>query len=132
MEDLRFYIIVRTDVAFSIGKLLVHVGHLCSKLASDFLFELEKDDETYLDLLKRYTTWYGNGTTQTKIVLKEYGLEDVMYYYEKAKQKKFPAYCIEDAGFYEVEKGTVLMVGIGPISKEEAKEIGLDTLKLYK
>lgn len=132
MEDLRFYIVVRTDVEFSKGKMMVHTGHLCSKMASDVLFETHKEYEDYLDQFERYTNWYGDGTTQTKIVLKEFGLEDIMYWYAKAIENHFLAYCIEDAGFYEVEKGTVLMVGIGPISKDEAREIGLDKLKLYK
>ena len=121
MSNLKLYILVRTDIDVSIGKLMVHVGHICTNIAYGW-----KDWWFIRDWIDR--------NQHTIIILKVKNLTEIRKYYNKWKKgfPNKPAVMIRDAGFYEVEKGTILMCGIGPIYESEAKEIGLDKLSLYK
>jgi len=120
----KLYIIVRTDIKFSIGKLMVHAGHIATVITEQLLGSEITSEQ------RKFYEWYEDGDKQTKIILKEHGLEDILHYVSKAQAKNILSGYVKDAGFYEVPKGTILMVGI-LCTEEEAVELGLDKLKLY-
>lgn len=115
MERYKLYIVVRTDVEFSRGKLMVHAGHISAELCHHTHWQI--------------TDWYCND--QPKIVLNGKDITFIEKLQNKTKELGIIFICVKDAGFYEVEKGTVLMCGIF-CTEEQAKELGLKKLRLYK
>jgi len=118
-RELRLYVLIRSDLQCSIGKLLVHIGHVCSELTMNFHeSELVKD-------------WYWNNA-QTKIILKVNTLKELDFYYKKSDEMIHSIRIkIADEGFYELQKGTIVCCGI-LCSKEEAIDKGLNKLRLWK
>jgi len=113
----KLYIVVRTDQEFSRGKLMVHSSHIGTNLAFR-LHGYEIFDE-----------WYKNG--QIKIVLKGKGEKHLVDLMEKAFNLRCIYIVIEDIGLYETDPDTLIMIGIFA-TEEQAKQIGLKKLSLYK
>lgn len=124
----KFYILIRKDVYVSIGKIMVHVGHLCTAMA---WHRLCHDDRP--DLRKKFSDWYFN-SNQTKIILEVRDFEEMMQYRDIARMKHaFMTWQVNDAGYTaELKKGQVIMLGIEPLNNEEAKKVGLDKLSIYR
>lgn len=119
MTGLKLYILVRDDLDVSIGKLMVHVGHICTKIV--YYYSRNRFIEVWMDDFHRI------------IILKVKNLDELKkYYYRWWDKHNRSSVMIEDAGFYEVPKGTILMCGIGPIFENEAKNLGLKKLRLFK
>ena len=116
---IKLYILIRKDINVSVGKLMVHVGHVCTSLAFD-----------YGDIYE-YEEWFDTGITQTKIILSVKNLQQLKKYIEKAKSLELPNEIIADTGFYEVDAGTIIL-GCILCRESEAKEIGLKRLSLFK
>lgn len=123
----RFYILIRTDLNVSIGKLMVHVGHLCSTMSWYYLNTFNKA------LFEDFIEWY-IASEQTKILLKVKDLKELRDYWSTARLiHGLKTFEVEDAGFTkEISKGTVLMMGIEPITKQKSIDLRLDKLELYK
>lgn len=100
---------------------MVHIGHVFTKLIYN--------NSTYYRIRK----WVEKNQ-HTIIILKVKDLKELKDYYDRWDSCGFnkAKVMVEDAGFYELEKGTIVMCGIGPLSKEEAKELHLNKLSLYK
>jgi len=129
MDDFkRFYILIRDDLKVSMGKLMVHVGHVCSAMAWHYLCAPQTPD-----LYNTFKKWY-LGSAQTKILLKVKDLKELRDFWSTARLvHKLKTFEVEDAGFTkETEKGAVLMMGIEPLNKLESIALGLDKLELYK
>lgn len=129
MDDFkRFYILIRDDLKVSVGKLMVHVGHVCTTMARHYL-----STPPIPILHQAFIEWY-YGSSQTKILLKVRNLNELRNFWGTARLVHgLETFEVEDAGLTkEVEEGTVLMMGIEPITKERAKKLGLDKLELYK
>ena len=118
---LKLYVLIRTDINVSIGKLLVHIGHVFTKIIYN--------NSTYWRVRK----WVEKDQ-HTIIILKTKDLKELKDYYDRWDSGEFhkAKVMIEDTGFYELEKRTIIMCGIGPLSKEEAKELRLNKLSLYR
>lgn len=116
---MKLYILIRSDLDVSVGKLMVHVGHICTQIV--YNYSTNRFIKTWFDDFHRI------------IILSVKNLDELTKYYYKwwAKPNR-SSVMIKDAGFYEVPKGTILMCGIGPIFENEAKELGLNKLSLYK
>ena len=123
----KFYILIRTDLDVSVGKLMVHVGHLCSAMAWHYLRVYDQN------LFGNFIEWYIS-SQQTKILLKVRDLKELRDYWSTARLVYgLETFEVEDAGFTkEVKKGTILMMGIEPITKQTSIDLGLDKLELYK
>ena len=121
-DVLKLYILVRKDIDVSIGKLMVHVGHICSNLIYRKLGKM-----SYF-----VYTWMQND--HPIIILSVKSLIQMDNYIKKwnISRQNRPTIVIPDAGYYEVPEGTVLMCGLGLMRQEEAKELGLKRLQLYK
>ena len=102
-RELIQYIIINKDYIGKIdsAKFGVHIGHACTICAIE---------ESPSDKFKK---WYKNGKLQKKIVLttSTKKLEEL--------EKQF--YSVRDLGFTEVEKGTLLAVSLGIMTREQAK-----------
>jgi len=74
---------------------------------------------------ERFTIWY-EGNDQTKILKAVKNLSKLNGMIKKALELGVSASIIPDNGASgEVPKGTVLMGAIGPITEEEAKQLGI-------
>ena len=113
------YIIVRTDKKYSAGKIMVHIAHNSLSCILDFNISCS-------DIIN---DWYTED--QTKIILSVKDLDKLLFYYKKARESGCPAIYIEDMGFYEVPVGEIIACAI-LCTDEEAIEIGLKNLRLYK
>lgn len=100
---------------------MVHCGHASSTIVRDYQNSLKG---TVIN------QWYIDGD-QTKIVLSVRDLVDLHKYHQIALSKGICAVFVADKGYYEVPEGEILMCGI-LCSDEQAEEIGLKKLKLYK
>lgn len=119
--NLKQYLLVSKKGNFSLGKYMVHAAH--ASLVSSVNCGLFTD---------RFKDWYKEGNQQIKIVLAVKNDEEIIGFHEKAIELGFPAGLIKDAGYYEVEKGTIICCAIGPIYKKEAEQLKLDKLLLFK
>lgn len=127
IQDLKkFYIIIRKDINVSVGKIMVHVGHLCTTMAWDSCHGKK-------DLKEKFQDWYFN-FDQTKIILEVRDLEELNRYRDIASLKHgLMTWQVGDAGFTsELKKDDVIMIGIEPLSNMEAIKIGLRHLRTYK
>jgi len=82
MDDFkRFYILIRDDLKVSVGKLMVHVGHLCTEMTHHYLCH---DDRP--DLVRKFNKWYFD-SKQTKILLRIKNLEELRSFWATARLK---------------------------------------------
>jgi peptidyl-tRNA hydrolase, PTH2 family len=107
-------IIVRNDLKLPKGKLSAQVAHA----------SVETVLKTDKDIVSK---WRLNG--QMKIVLKVESLNDLIKYFNQAKDNNIPCCLITDAGKTVIAPGTKTCVGIGPYNEEAIDNIVKD-LKL--
>ena len=99
---LKQVIAIRTDIKMSKGKIAVQVAH-----AAVTAFY-----ETYLKNKDKAVKWLEQG--QPKIVVKVNSLSELQDIMEKAKEIGIISTLIRDAGYTELEPGTVTALGLGP------------------
>jgi len=123
------YILIRTDMKFSIGKLMVHAAH---NSVSALLYAFQQSKGVWEDH-ERIMKWFNSGLCQAKIILKVKDVEELKKYVAKAYKYKpeIPTAIIKDGGAYEVAPDTIIGAAIGPILPNEAKKLGLNMLKLF-
>lgn len=126
----KLYILVRKDLNCSVGKLCVHVGHTCSTMVFKHMDRVIRSIFYDKDINKRFNDWYNDGKEQTKILLGVENLKELKKYYDKSTNI-FKCY-IEDAGYYEVPKGTIVCCCVGILTDKEAEGLGLKKIKLFK
>lgn len=112
----KLVVLVREDLNMSCGKLAVQVAHAAVECA------LSSDKE----IVKK---WVDEGGK--KVVLKVKDLNELLKYYELAKEKGLNVVIIRDAGLTELEPGTITCIGIGPDEEEKIDEV-TGNLKLYR
>lgn len=101
-------IMVRQDLKLPKGKLAVQVAHACVESALN-------SDHDIVD------EWRRMGAK--KVVVKVKDLEELEQYYRKAKQAKFTACKISDAGKTVLAPGTVTCACIGPAREEQVDTV---------
>lgn len=118
------YILVRTDKKFPIGKIMAHCSHNAVRNLRNNMY--------HEDMTMRHTIWYYENDTTT-IVLDGGSLKDIYSIINKAKEmgtsslnEKIPTSFVKDIKLKER-----ICAVIGPVTDEEAKELGLKKLKLY-
>ena len=99
---LKQVIVIRTDIKMSKGKVAVQVAH-----ASVTAFY-----KTYLKDKDKAIRWLEEG--QPKIVVKVDSLSELQDIMEKAEEMGITSALIRDAGYTELEPGTVTALGLGP------------------
>ena len=114
---LKQYILIRTELKFSIGKIMAHVGH--NVLSAYY------DDKRIFDS-SDFLNWY-YFHDQTKIVLDGETEEKIQKIVNAAEGMGIPTSFIEDV---HIKKKIVAV--IGPVNDEDAKKLGLKKLRLYK
>ena len=110
----KLYFIVNSDIEISSGKLAGQVSHA----TTTFVLNNHYSDE--------FNTWYNNGLTQTKIILK--GSQKLL---EELEQEGY--ICIRDNGLTELPPNTLTCCCLGLGDKEyfEGKIKGFKRLRLY-
>ena len=129
--NLKQYILIRTDRAFSLGKLLVHAAHnACSAL----LFEWQKKGLEWTSPENfRIRQWFNSGKCQAKIVCSVADEMELKWWIKVVNKyaPDVPMAIIPDGGAYQVESHTIIGCAIGPVSPDEAEVLGLNKLPLY-
>lgn len=110
-RELIEYIIINKSLDISPAKIAVHVGHACT-IATINQFNQ-----------KKFERWYDNGKNQKKIILSAHEKD-----LEKLEEK---FYSVRDNGFTEVEKGTLIAVSLGVMTRKEASSY-IKRLQLWK
>lgn len=110
----KLVVIVRKDLNMSCGKISSQVAHA----AVECVLNSDK---------KIIEEWLDEGGK--KIVLKVNSLDELMKYYNEAKENGLVTVMIRDMGLTEVEPGTITCIGIGPDEEEKIDKITKD-LKL--
>jgi peptidyl-tRNA hydrolase len=126
MVDVKYkqYIIVIKPIVNQVSrsKFGVHSAH-CSLTASLVAWIQFKD---------RFDMWFKGGDLQTKIIKEVKTITKLENIIKKASEKNVPYSMIADAGFTsELERGEFIMGCIGPITEEEARELGIWRLSNY-
>ena len=111
------YILIRGDKYFPTGKIMAHCSHNAVKNVVDHLCSG--------DLSYRHTCWYDDDD-MTTIVLYAKSLKEIYEIVNKAKGTNIPTSFIKDIHLNER-----ICASIGPVTDEEAEELGLKKLKLY-
>ncbi len=98
-------IVVRTDIRMGKGKIAAQVAHASL--------------EAYKKALKERPEWVRAWEAEgaKKVVLKVSSEADLLALYERAK-REVPAALIRDAGYTQVEPGTITCAGFGPAPDE--------------
>ena len=103
------YFVVNSDVKMSAGKIAAQVAHAETMILIDlFLFKEIKES------MKLLWDWYNN-YEQKKIILR--GKEKDLI---KLIDEGF--YGVVDSGYTEILKGTITVVGLPPITRNEAQK----------
>lgn len=112
MSDLRIYIVMRTDIGMSRGKMIAQACHAVEGL--NLLLVQRLGIPNYMGLKHRYRL---GGST--KIALRcddEATLIDCIHICEGSD---IPVYVVRDAGRTEVEPDTATCLAFGPIARDE-------------
>ena len=123
-------ILIRKDLNLSTGKLAAQVAH--ASLGA-FLNREKSDPLESTELVLRLSEADKQWLTHrfTKVCLGVENEQELIEYYNKAKEKGLKAILIKDAGFTELSEPTFTTVGIGPDFNEIINEI-TGKLKVYK
>jgi len=107
-------IIIRTDLKMDRGKIAAQAAHAS-------LGALKKVRKVDVIVWER---WGGK-----KIVLKVRSLQALKSLHRRAKSAKIPCFLVRDAGFTQVNRGSITALGIGPAADGKIDKITKD-LKL--
>ena len=129
----QYIILVKENLKkYSLGKNIVHACHNCQITSRD----------CYISDKARDINWSTVGEiTKVLVVVNNIDqLNDLLskatelniQYVSEHKNSSIPNMAIRDAGKKETEKNTIICGAIGPVTKEEAKLIGLDKLKKFE
>lgn len=112
-KEVKQYIIVRTDLGMSSGKLAAQAAHACMKVFFDKMIILPTDkSERTLYLTDEELEWVdGKFTKITKKVKNENQLLKV---YNAAKEAGLNVSLIKDAGLYGLEGENYTCIAVGP------------------
>jgi len=117
------WIVVRTDLDVSIGKLCTQAAHSSMKTFFDRMTTKKTGDE--YEATFKYTEeekeWIEN--MYTKITCRAKSLNDLMKMYSKAKKAGLTVSIIEDQGFTELDGPTITAIAIGPHSVKKANPV---------
>ena len=102
IEEFKQVIAVRTDLKMGKGKLAVQVAHAAVSAA-------EVARSTKPEWFKR---WMSSG--QKKIVVKVKSLNELFELKQQAEELGIPTFLISDAGYTQLEPGTITCLGLGP------------------
>jgi len=108
-------LVVRKDIRMGVGKIAAHVSH--ASLDAAFLAEP-----------KVIELWRKEGAK--KIVVKVNSLKEIQELQKKLKKKKILHVVIKDAGLTQLKKGTITVLGIGPVKEKTIDKI-TGKLKLF-
>ncbi len=106
LSEIKQVLVVRSDLKMGKGKIAAQASH-ASVLAT---IEAQKNNKTWFD------RWFKQG--MKKVVLKITTEEELNGVFQKASKSKLPRSIINDAGYTQLEPGTVTAVGIGPAPDE--------------
>lgn len=135
-DNVKQVILVRTDLKLSKGKIAAQVAHASVKA---LLFQMKDygrfntDNEKYphevrVNMSDDMLYWLkGN---YTKITLKVNSEEELIEYFNMAKENNLPCSIITDKGFTELEGEHKTCVAIGPAKNSEIDKI-TKNLKLF-
>jgi len=112
MDVLKLYILARKDAP--IGKVMAHVGHVCCLIMQKRLI---------------INDWINN-YDQTKIILEVKNEDELIEFNNTKLLSNIPFY--KYTTISDVHTNEIYCLAIGPLTNEEAKELGLKRLKLYR
>ncbi|MEM2948181.1 MAG: peptidyl-tRNA hydrolase Pth2 [Candidatus Anstonellales archaeon] len=110
-------IVVRTDLRMGKGKMCAQVAHASISAYKEVVRKNKRIAEE----------WEKEG--MKKIVLKVKNLNELLEYYEKCTEAGIPVSLIKDAGYTQIEPGTITCFGAGPWEEEKIDGV-LGRLKL--
>lgn len=115
MTEYKQAIIVRNDLKMGKGKIAAQASH--GSISAFLKTQIKHKDWT--------EAWLPH---QKKIVLKVESLEELLSIYEKIKNE-LPSELIKDAGYTQIEPGTITVLGVGPAPEDKIDKY-LKDLKL--
>ncbi len=104
-------IVIRADLKMGKGKLAAQSSHAS-------LSAYKKVGRIYPEVAK---AWEQEG--QMKVVLKVGSEQELLEYFQRAKDAGIPCELIRDAGHTQLEPGTITCFAAGPWKEEELDEI---------
>jgi len=107
MKKFKQVILVRTDLKMGKGKIATQACHAS-------VGALRLADENIVEGWEKFAK---------KVVLKVKDEKELMKFYKKAKEEKFPCFLVRDAGLTQLEPGTVTALGIGPVEEKKINKI---------
>ncbi len=111
-------LIIRTDLKMGKGK-------ICAQLCHASLMAYKSCMLKFPNIAHEWEI-----TGMKKIVLKVSTLDELLKYYRKAEELGLPISLIKDAGYTQIEPGSITAIGIGPFKDEIIDRI-TGELKLY-
>jgi len=99
-------IVVRKDLAMGTGKLAAQVAHAAVTAA----------EKTKYQSSKWFHAWFETG--QAKVIVKVYGLKELIEVRKHAESLNLTVVQIEDSGLTQIPPGTTTCLGIGPAPSE--------------
>jgi PTH2 family peptidyl-tRNA hydrolase len=104
-------VVVRTDLQLGKGKIAAQSSHAS-------LGAYKKVLSSHPEIVK---AWEREG--QEKVVLKVMNDDELIEYFQRAKDKGIPVEMIRDAGRTQIEPGTITCFAAGPWDEKELDEI---------
>ena len=101
-------IVVRKDLKWGKGKLVVHALHAA-------IGSMRKVDD---DLIKK---WESEGAK--KVLLKVSNEKELKELQKNANREKIPNFLAADAGLTQLKRGTVTALGIGPAEEKKINKV---------
>lgn len=119
-NELVQYYIVNKDLGMSPGKIAGQVAHVCRRTSDWYKCSNISGNQEYL---KKYNEWIEK-YSEKKVILEAH--QNVL---EKLKSQGF--FFVEDNGLTEIPAGSLTVVGLGIMTREDAKSYvkRLQTLK---
>lgn len=129
----QYIILVRENLEkYSLGKNIIHACHN-SQIASRDCYISDKARDIDWSIIGQITKILVTVDTIAQLnALLFKATELSIQYVSENRNSSIPNIAIRDAGKKETEENTIICGAIGPVTKAEAKLIGLDKLKLFK
>lgn len=117
-KELVTYCIMRSDLGAPVGKLIVQGARAISRC---LIFAPAHERDLYL-----------NDPLQKMIILAVPNETALSAWSEKLKSQNVKHHLITDAGLTVFQQPTRTCIGLGPMTRGQAEELGVSTLPLYK